>query len=101
MKKITTTQIRQLLSDNKGKFFSVDFIKNTTNPKEPPRPRHMTCREGVVKYVKGTGGGFVHVDPKDYLKVYDMVANGYRTIILKTIYRISIAGNNYEVVAHD
>lgn len=97
MKEITTAKIKELLDANKGKIFSVDFIKGMTTRNAVARPRHMTCREGVVKYVKGTGTGFVKVDPADYLKVYDMVAKGYRTIIIDTIFRIKVAGTTYNV----
>jgi hypothetical protein len=80
---MTEEAIREAVSKTNGKIFSVSFIKKDNTL------RKMTCRVGVTKYLKG---GELPYDPiaKGLLSVWDMQANGYRMINLKTIQNISL-----------
>lgn len=73
-------------------FFSVDFIKKNGEL------RHMNCRKGVTKYLTGAGRKY---NPADYdlITVYDIVKKNYRNISLKTIQRMKMHGNEYQIVA--
>jgi len=66
-----------------GKFFSVRFIKRTTG-----EPRHMNCRLGVQKHLKG---GDKPYDDREHrlVTVYDLQAKGYRSIPLENLFEIN------------
>ena len=71
-----------------GQFFSVRFIKRSTG-----LPRYMNCRRGVTKHLKGGTKGYddtVH----QLVTVYDVQAEGYRSIPLESIFEIN--GNPVE-----
>jgi hypothetical protein len=99
MNVITTKEITKLLDAHKGKIFSVAFLKGTTNPRNKCKPREMTCREGVRRYVKGNGKSNSRMT---HLTVFEVntkreAAANYRSIILSTIYRLKVGGTVYEV----
>lgn len=73
---------RNLIRESKGKIFSIEFIKKDGTL------RKMNARISVKKGVNGKG---LKYDPfeKGYLIAYDM-ANGFRTINLETITKISL-----------
>lgn len=80
----------QLIKNCKFKFFSVDFVKKDGTL------RHMTCRLGVSKHVKGVGLTY-NPEDKRLIVVWDTVAQGYRNINQSTIKRVRISGVVYDV----
>lgn len=91
MKTVTLEQAVELIQGTNGKIFSAVFTKKDgTN-------RHMNCRIGVSKGVKGVGRKF---NPKDYnlFGVYDMASKGFRMINLKTLKSLQIEKETYIVV---
>ena len=62
-----------------GSFFSVQFTKVDGTI------RDMNCRTGVTKHLKG-GQRTV---PEDYIVVYDVKSNGYRTIRPEAVLKIN------------
>ena len=71
---------------DKGAIFSVDFVK-----RNEPVTRTMVCRLGVTKGVTGKGKAY---DPLErlLLDVYDMHAQGFRSIPLDSIFGIRSTG---------
>jgi len=86
MEKIIFDIINSLVST--GKIFSANFTK--ANGDE----RTMVCRVGVQKDLKGKGLSY---DPRkvNNLIVWDMNANGYRTIKTDRLNWIQIEGDKY------
>jgi hypothetical protein len=82
-----TKQIRALVG---SKIFSVVFEKKDGTLRE------MTCRLGVKKHLKG---GELSYDPeeKNYLVVFDMQSEGYRTININTLKKIKFEGMTYDI----
>mgnify|MGYP003640194130 FL=1 len=74
---------RNLITESKGKIFSIEFIKKDGTK------RKMNARISVKKGVNGKG---LKYDPfeKGYLIAYDMAKDGFRTINLETITKISL-----------
>jgi hypothetical protein len=68
-----------------NKFFTVDFIKKDGSL------RVMNCRMGVTKALKG-GEKTYNDDDFNYLTVFDVKVNAYRTINLDTIQRLKVNG---------
>lgn len=69
--------IRKFLDSTKGKIFGVTFIKKDGSIRE------MQCRTNVTRDLKGGVAGHAHI-PELYT-VYDMKAQGYRSINLLTL----------------
>ena len=90
MKKISRKDILHLLEQNKGNVFSVVFLKKDGTI------RHMTCRFGVKKHLKG---GKLKFNPleRSLLVVFDMQKESYRMINLETISNINMKGVDYYV----
>jgi hypothetical protein len=90
---IKRTEAAEMIRKSNGSIFGVDFIKRTTG-----ELRKMTARLGVKKHLKG---GKVAYDAaqKDLIFVYDLTAEGYRTIALDAITALRINGEQYEVEA--
>lgn len=82
-----TQQIRELVG---SRIFSVIFKKKDGTL------RKMTCRFGVTKHLKG-GELTYSPEARNYLVVFDMEANGYRTINLNTLHQIVFDGITYDV----
>ncbi len=82
MKKET---ILNMIKRNKGKFFTVTFVKKDGNI------RTINCRTNVQKYTNGKGLKF---DPikKNLLPVYDVQLNEYRFVNILTIIDLNILG---------
>jgi hypothetical protein len=91
MKKITLENAEKLINQTNNQFFSVSFVKTGGTL------RHMTCRLGVKKGIKGTGQAF---EPKEYelLTVYDLQSKGYRMIRLETLQSVTVDGQTFAVV---
>lgn len=75
--------IRELINKQKGKFFSVDFVKRTNGEK-----RHLVGRKNVKKHLKGGDLGY---NPKDLdLEiVWEMAKKSYKAIPLESVYRFN------------
>lgn len=85
---ITRTEAIRLLSSTQGRLFRVVFTRRSDGQK-----RVMICRTGVKKGVKGTGKP---ADPKHRLiSVYDMQAEGFRSIPQEGIEEITFGGKFY------
>lgn len=90
MQTISKTKAKNMIKKSKGAFFAVDFIKRNKEK------RHMICRLGVTKHLKG---GVLKFKPEDYglMVVFDTVKKTYRMINLNTLKRIKIGGKTYKV----
>jgi hypothetical protein len=73
-----------------NKIFSVVFVKKDGSERE------MVCRLGVKKHLKG-GEKTYDTDALNYLTVYDMQAEGYRTINVNTLKKIKVDGVTYDI----
>jgi hypothetical protein len=82
-----TQQIRDLVG---SKIFSVVFEKKDGSLRE------MVCRLGVKKHLKG-GDLTYNPEERNYLVVFDMQAEGYRTINIKTLKKIKLDGVTYDI----
>jgi hypothetical protein len=73
-----------------NKIFAVEFIKKDGSL------RKMVCRLGVKKHLKG---GELKYSPEDfnYLTVFDLQSEEYRTINVNTLKTITFEGVKYEV----
>jgi len=73
-----------------NKIFAVEFIKKDGSL------RKMVCRLGVKKHLKG---GELRYNPEDlnYLTVFDLQSEEYRTINVNTLKTITFEGVKYEV----
>lgn len=69
-----------------GKIFAVEFIKRTTG-----ELRLMTARTGVKSRLAG-GEPAYDREAKGLICVFDMTADGYRSIPIEGIKRIKVAG---------
>ena len=74
------TELRNLLDNTKGKLFSVHFIKKDGSLRE------MVCRNEVTKGTVGGSNG--HEDKPHLYTVYDVQAQGFRSVNLTTVKRV-------------
>ena len=94
MKTIDRDTAKQYIYKTNGKIFSAVFTKKNGEK------RQMVCRQGVAKYVKGTGLKFKPVDPskdRDLIGTFDMHKKAYRFINAKTLEQIKIKGITYKI----
>ena len=91
IKKITLENAEKLINSTNGSIFSVDFRK-VDGPM-----RHINCRLGVKKGLKGKGQAF---EPSEYglVTVFDMQKKAYRMINLDTMRRVTVDGKTFIVV---
>lgn len=80
-------QIRELVG---SKIFSVVFQKKDGTLRE------MVCRLGVTKHLKG-GDMSYNPEEKNYLVVFDMQKEEYRTINVNTLKKIKFEGVSYDI----
>ena len=92
-KAIKRSEAAEMIRQSNGAIFGVDFIKRTTG-----ELRKMTARIGVKKHLKG-GVAAYDAAAKDLIFVYDITAEGYRSIALDAITALRIGGEQYEVKA--
>jgi hypothetical protein len=85
--KTEVNQIRKLVG---SKIFSVVFQKKDGTLRE------MVCRLGVKKHLKGGELGY-DAEEKNYLVVFDMQSEGYRTININTLKKIKLDGVSYDI----
>jgi|SRR5690606_21469567 len=88
---IDAKEARQMIAETHGKIFSVEFIKRTTG-----ELRKMTCRTEVTSKLKGGEKPYKDEDHQ-LVTVYDIHAEGYRTIPLEQVIRIKIDGRVYKM----
>ncbi len=84
------TEIQTLKELVGSKIFAVVFQKKDGTLRE------MVCRLGVTKHLKG-GEKKYDTDALNYLTVYDMQAEGYRTINVNTLKKIKVDGVTYDI----
>lgn len=88
-KTITTSKAKELIKENKYKFFTAHFIKknNTT--------RVLNCMLG--KRWEAKTDRTQPYNPEDYnlIKVYDLKKKEFRIINFDTLYKLSINKNKY------
>lgn len=84
------TEVKILRELVGNKIFSVVFEKKDGSLRE------MVCRLGVKKHL---AGGELKYSPEElnYLIVYDMQTEGYRTININTLKKIKLDGVTYDV----
>jgi hypothetical protein len=74
--------------ENKGKIFSVRFIKKDGTV------RFMKCRTGVIAKLKG-GELKYDATAKGLKVVFDLTCNAYRMINENSVYELTIKGKTY------
>ena len=89
---ITRQQAAGLITRNRGKFFTVTFIKRTTG-----ETRVMNCRQGVTKHLKGGPAAYSFAE-KRLLPVFDCQKGEYRSVPLEGITEVKILGRTFQVV---
>lgn len=90
MKLVNITEAIDLMESTNGKIFSAIFIKKDGTE------RHMNCRVGVTKGVKGIGRKF-NPSEKGLFGVFDMASKGFRMINLETLKSLQIEKETYIV----
>lgn len=78
-----TRQIKALLKSNKGKFFTVEFIKKNGDV------RVMTCQQG---YFKGHDGENTVAHIEKYLTVKEVGTGAFKNVNVETIRKITMEG---------
>tara|TARA_R110001606_G_scaffold387079_1_gene551479 strand:+ start:45 stop:353 length:309 start_codon:yes stop_codon:yes gene_type:complete len=93
------TTLKSIIADNKrfrimeaiktGKFFTIKFVKKNGELRE------LNGRLGVKKHLKGGSLGY---DPKtfNYIIVFDVVNEGYRTVNVDTVIELTCNKNKIE-----
>jgi hypothetical protein len=85
--KTEVNQIRKLVG---SKIFSVVFQKKDGTLRE------MVCRLGVKKHLKGGELGY-DAEALNYLTVFDMQVEQYRTVNISTLKKIKLDGVTYDI----
>lgn len=73
-----------------NKIFSVVFTKKDGSERE------MVCRLGVTKHLKGGSIGY-NTEDYNYLIVFDMQKNEYRTLNVNTLRKLKFEGTTYDL----
>lgn len=84
------SQIQELKKMVGGKIFSVEFIKKDGTL------RKMVCRLGVKKHLRGGSLGY-DAEALNYLTVFDLQSEEYRTINVNTLKSITFEGVTYQI----
>ena len=88
---VTREKLDKLLTDQRGRFFSVKFVKKDGTI------RRSNGRFGVTKYLKGGVNKVTRYD-NTYDTTFDVQVMGYRTINLHTIVSVRANKAEYTVV---
>ena len=88
---ITKQQAASLISRNRGKIFTVTFVKRTTG-----ETRVLNGRQGVTKHLKG-GPAAYNFSEKKLLPVFDLQLGAYRSIPVEGIEEVKIMGKTFQV----
>jgi hypothetical protein len=79
--------VKEIVESTKGKIFSVVFVKASGEL------RHMTCRTGVKRDLKG---GVNHVAHKpNMITVFDVEIEEYRNINAEAVTEMTVGGTLY------
>jgi hypothetical protein len=89
--KISRTAAQTLIRRSKGKFFGVTFVKKNGEVRE------MNARLGVKKGVTGAGMKYNPAE-HDLITAFDVAKNNFRMINVRTLQRLSLEGQTYEIV---
>ena len=91
-KQLQRTEVRDFLQGLRGKFFTVEFIKRSTN-----ELRVMNC---TTNYQSKLAGGDAAYDfkAKQLLPVYDLQKKAFRSIPLDAVLVIRVKGDSFEVI---
>jgi hypothetical protein len=76
-----------LIKSTNGKIFSVTFTKKGGEQRE------MVCRLGVTKHLQGGEDNKAHLP--QYINVFEMASEKYKTVTIDTITKIGYSGNTY------
>ena len=85
--------LADIIGTTNGKVFSVDFTKKDGTS------RHMNCRLGVKKHLRGGKSTTSH--KTNLVTVFDMQAGDYRCINLDTVTHIRLGGVDLWVKSDD
>ena len=88
---VSKEQVVEILRGTGAEFFGCTFVKRTTG-----EIRHMNCRRGVVKHLKG-GKPAYNFGEKNLLPVFDLQKNEYRVIPLENVLEVRLGGDVYLV----
>jgi hypothetical protein len=90
-KTINTERAKEIIKENKYKFFTAHFIKKDNTE------RILNCMTGK-KYTPKSKRKQPY-NPEDYnlLKVYDLKNKGFRIINLSTLYKLNINKIKYQI----
>ena len=90
MKTITKDKAAEMLQETNGKFFTAIFIKKDGSS------RTINARLKVKKHLTG---GSLKYEPSNYslLPCYDLKAEGYRMVNLKTLKQIKINQKTFKI----
>jgi hypothetical protein len=95
MKIINTAEAVQILKDHRakghGRVFGVTFVKRTDNT-----VKTLNARFGVTSALKGGKAAYKAAD-KGLMTVYDINAQGYKSINLAALKGITVDGEVYQV----
>jgi len=91
-KTITQDKAKEIIKDNKYKFFTAHFIKKDNTK------RILNCMIGK-KYTPKTERKQPYM-PNNYnlLKVYDLKKKDFRIINLSTLYKLNINNTKYQIL---
>ena len=91
IKTITQEKAKEIIKENKYKFFTAHFIKKDNTK------RTLNCMTGK-KYTPKTDRKQPY-DPRKYnlIKVYDLKNKGFRIINLSTLYKLNINKIKYQI----
>jgi hypothetical protein len=90
-KEVHRTQLKTFMESRNGIFMGIDFTKLDGSP------RKLLGRLGVRSPLKG-GTNKTEALDRPYLVIYDVQAQGYRTVNLATVSRIRVDRCVYDVI---
>ena len=88
-RKISVDKAAKIITDSKGKFITVTFVKRTNN-----KLRTMNCRVGVMKDLKGKR---IRKIKPGLVRVWDTTKKQYRNINISGLRSVKANGAEYIV----
>ena len=79
--------VYNLIKSTNGKIFSVTFLKKDNTLRE------MVCRLGVTKHLQGGEDNKAHLP--QYINVFEMASEKYKTVTLDTVKSVKVDGKTY------
>jgi len=86
---VERSRVKSLINESAGTEFEVNFIKKDGTS------RKMIAKTGVTEFLKGgtyTGAKYANLVP-----VYDVDAEGYRSVNTDTVTELTVNGVKYKV----